>query len=101
MLGLSLLLGLALAPLASLAKDPEVTVTRVENVPNRLFYFDDTPVSAGLSPGTVESIDQPDFIGNPDSRSFCPYHTSFRGRRENMESGDRSGRCHPINLSST
>ena len=27
------------------ADDPEVTVTRLQNLPNRLFYFDDTPVS--------------------------------------------------------
>lgn len=38
------LLALTLA-IPALAGDPEVTVTRIENVPNRLFYFDDTPVS--------------------------------------------------------
>ena len=27
------------------ADDPEVTVTRLQNLPNRLFYFEDTPVS--------------------------------------------------------
>lgn len=34
----------------TLAGKPEVTVTRIENIPNRLFYFDDTPVSAITQP---------------------------------------------------
>lgn len=34
-----------LAPALVAAGDPEVTITRVENIPNKLFYFDDTPVS--------------------------------------------------------
>lgn len=33
------------APLSVLAGDPEVSISRIENLPNRLFYFDDTPVS--------------------------------------------------------
>jgi len=41
---LSTLLAAALAPLAALAADPEVSVTRLANLPSRLFYFDDTPV---------------------------------------------------------
>lgn len=41
---LPLVIGL-LAPLLVAAGDPEVTITRVENLPNRLFYFEDTPVS--------------------------------------------------------
>lgn len=36
---------LSVAPLSVLAGDPEVTVSRIDNLPNRLFYFDDTPVS--------------------------------------------------------
>lgn len=35
----------SVAPLSVLAGDPEVSVSRIENLPNRLFYFDDTPVS--------------------------------------------------------
>lgn len=35
----------SVAPLSVLAGDPEVTVSRIDNLPNRLFYFDDTPVS--------------------------------------------------------
>jgi hypothetical protein len=42
---LATILGLLLAPLAVLADDPQVTITRLENLPNRLFYFEDTPVS--------------------------------------------------------
>lgn len=34
-----------LAPLLAYAGDPEVTITRLANLPSRLFYFDDTPVS--------------------------------------------------------
>ncbi|KIR51702.1 signal sequence binding protein [Cryptococcus gattii Ru294] len=34
----------SVAPLSVLAGDPEVSVSRIENLPNRLFYFDDTPV---------------------------------------------------------
>jgi len=45
MFALSLLALLALSPTAVMAADPEVTVTRLENLPNKLFYFDDTPVS--------------------------------------------------------
>ena len=44
----SLLLVFALAPMAAMAKDPEVTVTRIENMPNKLFYFDDTQVCGSL-----------------------------------------------------
>lgn len=42
MLALALTL---LSPLLVSAGEPEVTITRIENLPNRLFYFDDTPVS--------------------------------------------------------
>lgn len=35
----------SVAPLSVLAGDPEVSISRIENLPNRLFYFDDTPVS--------------------------------------------------------
>ena len=45
MSALALLMAFALAPVAITAKDPEVTVTRIENMPNKLFYFDDTQVS--------------------------------------------------------
>ena len=41
---LSALLTAALGPLAALSADPEVTITRLANLPSRLFYFDDTPV---------------------------------------------------------
>jgi hypothetical protein len=41
---LSALLAAALGPLAALGADPEVTITRLANLPSRLFYFDDTPV---------------------------------------------------------
>jgi len=53
---LPLLLALALAPLAAMAKDPEVTVTRIENMPNKLFYFDDTPVSSIRFPYNAASL---------------------------------------------
>lgn len=33
------------------ADAPEVTITKIENLPNRLFYFDDTPVSLRLTVG--------------------------------------------------
>ena len=42
----TLILGLLFVPTRALADDPQVTVTRMENLPNRLFYFDDTPVSS-------------------------------------------------------
>lgn len=47
MAGLMSLLGsLVLLPfLAAAAGRPEVTITRLENLPNKMFYFDDTPVS--------------------------------------------------------
>lgn len=48
---LSLLLTLVavtLGPLAAFAADPEVSITRIANLPSRLFYFDDTPVSQAL-----------------------------------------------------
>lgn len=51
-------LTLALAPLWVTAGDPEVTITRVENLPNRLFYFEDTPVSYHL-----------DYIAEPSLKS--------------------------------
>lgn len=35
----------SVAPLSVFAGDPEVSISRIENLPNRLFYFDDTPVS--------------------------------------------------------
>lgn len=35
---------LLFVPLA-VADDPQVTITRFHNLPNRLFYFEDTPVS--------------------------------------------------------
>lgn len=41
---LSTVLALVLAPLVALAADPEVSITRMANLPSRLFYFDDTPV---------------------------------------------------------
>jgi hypothetical protein len=41
---LSLILGLSLAVLPALADEPEVTITRLENLPSKLIYFDDTPV---------------------------------------------------------
>jgi hypothetical protein len=41
---LSTLLMAALGPLAAQGADPEVTITRLANLPSRLFYFDDTPV---------------------------------------------------------
>jgi hypothetical protein len=41
---LSNLLVAVLGPLAALAADPEVSITRLANLPSRLFYFDDTPV---------------------------------------------------------
>lgn len=44
MIVLSAVLAFLISPLAALAGDPEVTITRFENLPNRLFYFDDTPV---------------------------------------------------------
>ncbi|ODN82335.1 signal sequence binding protein [Cryptococcus wingfieldii CBS 7118] len=44
MLLLPALLGVLISALAALAADPQVTVNRIENLPNRLFYFDDTPV---------------------------------------------------------
>ncbi|OCF42192.1 signal sequence binding protein [Kwoniella heveanensis CBS 569] len=40
----SCVLAVLLSPLTVLAGDPEVTVNRIENLPNRLFYFDDTSV---------------------------------------------------------
>jgi hypothetical protein len=46
MSGFSVLLALLLASMAAMAKDPEVTVTRIENMPNKLFYFEDTQVSS-------------------------------------------------------
>jgi hypothetical protein len=45
MLALTLTLALLLSPSVVQAADPQVTVTRVQNLPNKLFYFDDTPVS--------------------------------------------------------
>lgn len=42
--GLVLLLSLLLAPLVK-ADDPQVSVTKLQNLPNKLFYFEDTPVS--------------------------------------------------------
>ncbi|WVO13483.1 hypothetical protein L204_101103 [Cryptococcus depauperatus] len=44
MLLLCVAFALLLGPLIAMAGDPEVTVNRIENLPNRLFYFDDTPV---------------------------------------------------------
>jgi hypothetical protein len=41
---LSALLAAALGPLVALGADPEVTITRLANLPSRLFYYDDTPV---------------------------------------------------------
>ena len=38
---------LSLFPLVQ-AANPEVTITRLENLPNRLYYFDDTPVRLSL-----------------------------------------------------
>ena len=40
-----ILTGLLWAARFVMADDPEVTVTRVPNMPNNLFYFDDTSVS--------------------------------------------------------
>ena len=51
---LSALLAAALGPLAALGADPEVTITRLANLPSRLFYFDDTPVR---STGNLEHLD--------------------------------------------
>lgn len=45
MFALSLLALLAFSPMSVIAADPQVAVTRLENLPNKLFYFDDTPVS--------------------------------------------------------
>ena len=45
MLPIYVLVVLLLGPLVAVADDPEVTVTRLENLPSRLFYFEDTPVS--------------------------------------------------------
>ncbi len=42
---LALFLGMVFSPIAVRADDPEVTITRLINPPNRMFYFDDTPVS--------------------------------------------------------
>jgi hypothetical protein len=47
---LSLFLSALLFVPLALADDPQVTITRFQNLPNRLFYFEDTPVSP-LSPG--------------------------------------------------
>ncbi|CAD6575549.1 MAG: vacuolar protein sorting/targeting protein PEP1, partial [Tremellales sp. Tagirdzhanova-0007] len=38
------------------ADDPEVTVTRLQNLPNRLFYFDDTPVILMHDPVTLDVL---------------------------------------------
>jgi hypothetical protein len=45
MMILSTLIMALLSPLATLAANPEVSITRLANLPSRLFYFDDTPVS--------------------------------------------------------
>lgn len=45
-----------LIPLLAIAGDPEVTITRLENLPNRLIYFDDTPVRlTGYSKPEIDS----------------------------------------------
>ncbi|ORY35539.1 hypothetical protein BCR39DRAFT_567933 [Naematelia encephala] len=50
---LTLVLGLFFVPAGVLADDPEVTITRLDNLPNRLFYFDDTPVILIHDPVTL------------------------------------------------
>ncbi|WVW85580.1 hypothetical protein I302_107618 [Kwoniella bestiolae CBS 10118] len=49
-----------LLPLLVLAGDPEVTVTRIENLPNRLFYFDDTLVVLFHDPVRLAVMRSPD-----------------------------------------
>ncbi|WVR07517.1 hypothetical protein IAU60_004559 [Kwoniella sp. DSM 27419] len=44
MIALVSLLAAVLLPLSVLGGDPQVSITRIENLPNRLIYFDDTPV---------------------------------------------------------
>ncbi|WRT68442.1 uncharacterized protein IL334_005418 [Kwoniella shivajii] len=55
----SLALCLLFSPIVT-AGDPEVTVTRVENLPNRLFYFDDTPVVLFHDPVRLTVMRSPD-----------------------------------------
>ncbi|RXK41140.1 signal sequence binding protein [Tremella mesenterica] len=55
-----LFLALTLFPLAALADDPEVTVTRFDNLPSRLFYFEDTPVILMQDPVTLTVYRSPD-----------------------------------------
>ncbi|WVQ82331.1 hypothetical protein IAT38_004459 [Cryptococcus sp. DSM 104549] len=57
---LSLVVGLVLSPISALAGDPEVTVTKIENLPNRLFYFDDTPVVMFHDPVRLTVMRSPD-----------------------------------------
>ncbi|KAL7422736.1 vacuolar protein sorting/targeting protein PEP1 [Cryptotrichosporon argae] len=51
LLGLLAAGGAWLSP--ALAADPEVTITRLQNLPSRLFYFDDTPVILMHDPVTL------------------------------------------------
>ncbi|WWC63338.1 uncharacterized protein I303_105938 [Kwoniella dejecticola CBS 10117] len=55
-----ILICLIISPLVAFAGDPEVTVTRVENLPNRLFYFDDTPVVLFHDPVKLSVMRSPD-----------------------------------------
>lgn len=51
-----LLAAAVLGPLLALAGDPEVSITRLANLPSRLFYFDDTPVGYHRSVRCVVSL---------------------------------------------
>ncbi|KAK4688992.1 hypothetical protein P7C73_g1101, partial [Tremellales sp. Uapishka_1] len=59
MLILSLVL-CALLPLAVRADDPIVSITKLDNLPTRLFYFDDTPVILMHDPVTLSVLRSPD-----------------------------------------
>ncbi|WWD19083.1 hypothetical protein CI109_103541 [Kwoniella shandongensis] len=56
----SLVLGLLLTPLGVSAGDPQVVVHKLQNLPNRLFYFDDTPVVMLHDPVTLSVMRSPD-----------------------------------------
>jgi hypothetical protein len=78
---LSTIVAAALGPLAALAADPEVSVTRLANLPSRLFYFDDTPVRAPKHHVWILA----DMLGRLDAGSSDPQSPTFSRRGQDLE----------------